>query len=108
MKSRKIGVLTLGVSLVAFGLLFLLRVFVPSLDYITVLRFWPMILILLGGEVLVAALLPLKEGQARPKVDLLSIALIFATLFLACGLAAAQFALEQLPELFQRGAAYLF
>jgi hypothetical protein len=30
MKSRKIGVLTLGVSLVAFGALYLLRVFMPG------------------------------------------------------------------------------
>ena len=30
MRSRKIGVLTMGVSLVAFGVLFLLRIIIPG------------------------------------------------------------------------------
>jgi hypothetical protein len=102
MKSRKIGVLTLGVSLVAFGVLYLLRVFVPGWNYLTVLKFWPFVLILLGVEVLLSALLPRPEGQPPAKVDALSIVLLFLTLFMACGLAAAEFALEQLPEVFDR------
>jgi len=102
MKSRKIGVLTLGVALVAFGALFLARVFAPWFDYARVLQFWPVVLILLGVEVLVSALLPKKEGEPSFKLDAVSIILLFAVLFLACGLAAAQFALERLPELFER------
>jgi len=102
MKSRKIGVLTLGVSLIAFGVLYLLRVFVPGWDYLMVLRFWPFVLILLGVEVLLAALLPRPEGQPPAKVDALSVILLFVTLFMACALAAAEFALSQLPELFGR------
>ena len=96
MKSRKIGVLTLGVSLIAFGVLYLLRVFVPGWDYLTVLRFWPFVLILLGVEVLLSALLPRPEGQPPAKVDPLSVILLFITLFMACGLAAAQFVLGDL------------
>jgi len=97
MRSRKIGVLTLGVSLIAFGILYLLRVFLPGWDYLTVLRFWPFVLILLGVEVLLSALLPRPEGQPPPRLDALSVILLFVTLFMACGLAAAAFALEQLP-----------
>ena len=102
MKSRKIGVLTLGVSLIAFGVLYLLRVFVPGWDYLTVLRFWPFVLILLGVEVLLSALLPRPEGQPPAKVDPLSVILLFITLFMACGLAAARFVLERLPEWLDR------
>jgi len=51
---------------------------------------------LLGLEVLASALLPRKDDTPRQKVDALSIVLIFLTLFLAFGLAAGQFALEQL------------
>ena len=102
MKSRKIGVLTLGVSLVAFGVLFLLRAFIPWLDYLYAIRFWPIILILLGVEVLLSALLPQKEGAPRPKVDALSIVLLFIALMLSCALAAAQFVLEQMPALVER------
>ena len=102
MKSRKIGVLTLGVSLIAFGVLYLLRVFMPGWDYLTVLRFWPFVLILLGVEVLLAALLPRPEGEPPARVDALSIVLLFVTLFMACGLAAAEFALDQLPAFIDR------
>ena len=102
MKSRKIGVLTLGVSLVAFGVLYLLRAFVPGWNYLTVLKFWPFVLILLGVEVLLSALLPRKEGEPPAKVDALSVVLLFLTLFMACGLAAAEFALEQLPGWMER------
>ena len=98
MKSRKIGVLTLGVSLVGFGALYLIRVFVPGWGYLTVLRFWPIVLILLGLEVLLAALLPRPEGLPAPRLDALSVILLFLTLFLASGLAAAEFALQQLPQ----------
>jgi len=98
MKSRKIGVLTLGVSLTAFGTLYLLRVFLPGWDYLTVLRFWPFVLILLGVEVLLSALLPRPENQPPARLDALSVILLFATLFMACGLAAAEFALQLLPE----------
>jgi len=102
MRSRKIGVFTLGVALIAFGALFLLRVFVPGWNYLTVIKFWPLVLILLGAEVLLSALLPRKEGEPPARVDALSIILLFFTLFLACGLAAAEFALEQLPEIIGR------
>jgi len=102
MKSRKIGVLTLGVALITFGALFLLRVFMPGWNYLTVLKFWPFVLILLGVEVLLSAFWPRAEGEPPAKVDALSIVLLFVTLFMACGLAAAEFALEQLPGVMER------
>ena len=102
MKSKKIGVFTLGTALIAFGVLFLLRVFIPWWDYRMVLRFWPVVLILLGLEVLLSALLPRKEGAAPAKADALSIVLLFLTLFLACGLATAEVVLERLPDFLDR------
>jgi len=101
MRSKKIGVFTLGISLVVFGVLFMVRVFAPWFDFVRVLQFWPVVLILLGIEVLVSALVPRKEGDAAIKLDAASIVLLFVVLFLAIGLAAAQFALEQLPELLE-------
>ena len=102
MKSRKIGVFTLGISLVVFGVLFMVRVFVPWFDFVRVMQFWPVVLILLGIEVLVSALLPRKEGEAAIQMDAASIILLFVVLILAGTLAAAQFALEQLPGLMER------
>jgi len=102
MRSKKIGVFTLGISLVVFGVLFMVRVFAPWFDFVRVLQFWPVVLILLGIEVLVSALLPRKEGDPAIKLDAASIILLFVVLFLAGGLAAAQFALERLPEVIDR------
>lgn len=96
MKERKIGILTLGVSLVIFGILFLLRMFLPALDYLMVLKFWPIVLILLGAEVLLAVLLPQKEGN-RPKFDGMSVLLICFLLLVSATLAAIQFAMENIP-----------
>jgi len=107
MKSRKIGVFTLGISLVVFGVLFMVRVFAPWFDFVRVMQFWPVVLILLGIEVLVSALLPRKEGEDAIKLDPASIILLFVVLFLAGALAAAQFALEQLPGLMERVEAIL-
>ena len=102
MKGRKIGILTLGAALIALGVLYLLRVFIPGWNYLTVLKFWPFVLILLGVEVLLSAFWPRGEGEGPPKVDALSVVLLFLTLFMACGLAAAEFALEQLPAVMER------
>jgi len=94
--------LTLGVALIAFGVLYLLRVFMPGWNYLTVLKFWPFVLILLGIEMLLSAFWPRPEGVPPAKVDALSVILLFVTLFMACGLAAAEFALEQLPQWMNR------
>jgi hypothetical protein len=55
MKSRRVGTLTLGVSLICAGMLFAARQFVPHiLTFYFVFKLWPGILILLGIEVLAA------------------------------------------------------
>lgn len=53
-KPRRIGLVTMALALIAAGVLMVLRIFVPGLDYATILRFSPVILIFLGVELLVA------------------------------------------------------
>lgn len=52
---RKVGAVTFGIVLVVTGILFLLRLFIPDLDYSVIFHFWPMILIALGIEVLIGS-----------------------------------------------------
>lgn len=53
MNGRRVGTLTLGVAMMAAGILFLVWIFAPqAVDIWFCLKFWPVILILLGGEVL--------------------------------------------------------
>lgn len=53
-KTHRVGTLTLGVSLITFGILFLLRLFVSSLSYAFIFKLWPVIFIFLGFEILIA------------------------------------------------------
>ncbi len=52
---RRVGSVTFGLTLVATGILFLANLFYPAFDYLTIYRFWPMILIVLGIEVLMGS-----------------------------------------------------
>ncbi|MBR5799882.1 MAG: hypothetical protein IKY23_07445 [Lachnospiraceae bacterium] len=49
---RRVGTVTFGLTLVTTGALFLANIFFPAFDYRMIYRFWPLILIVLGVEVL--------------------------------------------------------
>lgn len=51
-KTHRIGTMTCGILLVLFGILFLLNIFVPQLNYQLTFKLWPVIFIFLGLEVL--------------------------------------------------------
>ena len=52
---HRVGTITLVVGLVLFGGLFLLKIFLPAIDFFMIYRLWPVILILLGMEVLLSS-----------------------------------------------------
>ncbi|PXV96019.1 hypothetical protein C8E03_101652 [Lachnotalea glycerini] len=52
MRVHKVGTITLGIVLVVFGLLFLAHMLIPSFHYELIFKLWPIILIILGLEVL--------------------------------------------------------
>ena len=90
-KNRRVGTLTAGVSMVIFGVLFLLRLAVPAVTIRLIASLWPLVLIFLGVEILIAYALN-KEGQMR--YDAGSVVLIIAlALFTVC-MAAAQLTME--------------
>lgn len=53
MKTRRVGSITFGLTLILFGILFLIHIAVPSLNYEVIFNCWPLIFILLGVEILV-------------------------------------------------------
>ena len=50
---RRVGSMTFGLALICYGILFLVHIFVPVLGYNIIFRYWPVIFILLGIEILV-------------------------------------------------------
>ena len=53
--ARRVGTFTFGVTLVVFGLWILAALLLPELDLLWVLKLSPLVLVLLGIEVLLAA-----------------------------------------------------
>jgi len=90
-KNRRVGTLTAGVSMVIFGALFLLRLAVPAITIRLIASLWPLVLILLGIEILIAYALN-KEGQMR--YDAGSVVIIIALAFFTVCMAAAQLTME--------------
>ena len=45
---HRVGTITAGITLVLTGVLFLVRLFFPFFDPYEVIRFWPVLLIMLG------------------------------------------------------------
>lgn len=53
-RTRRVGSLTAGLSMVVFGVLFILQGFVSTITYVTILQIWPVILIGMGIELLLS------------------------------------------------------
>lgn len=60
-KGRRVGTFTTGIVLVIFGGIFLLKLIYPSINYLKIASLWPVILVLLGVEIIVAYLINKDE-----------------------------------------------
>lgn len=93
MRSRRVGTLTLGLTLILVGTLFFLHLFQPAvISYSFIFRLWPAILILLGLEVLAAYLI---NKQERLIYDGWAVFLIILLMALAAVMAGGQLLLEE-------------
>ncbi len=97
-KNRAVGTFTMGICFVVFGAIFFINAISHVIPYDFVLYAWPVILILLGIEVLVNYALNKEE---KSHYDGTSIFLLIAlTLFSLC-MGAVGFAVEHNAELHQ-------
>lgn len=86
-RSRRVGGLTAGISLVVFGIFFAAGMIIPSIKFGDIISFWPVIFILLGGEILFNYF---TSGNERAGYDIFSVAIVFVMLFFALCMAGAQ------------------
>ena len=81
-RTHRVGTITTGLSLIAFGVLFALHLFMNVISYDLIYKLWPVILIGLGVEVLFSVF-------AKDKIiyDKGAICLMFVIAFFAMGMA---------------------
>jgi hypothetical protein len=87
-KTRKVGTLTLGLTLIIFGILFSIHIFTNILSYHFVMKLWPLIFILLGIEILLSHFLNKEE---KFTYDTAAIFIIIILSIFAMGMAGIEF-----------------
>ncbi len=93
---HRLGSVTFGVVLVLLGALFMIHLILPALNFMMVFRLWPVVLILLGVEVLRGSRYKTYEvvgrdgqvvEQCKVVYDIPAIILTGCALFMTLGLA---------------------
>jgi len=92
--SRRIGTLTMGMMLVLMGLAFMSHLVWPAIDYLALIDFWPVILILLGIETIASYVV---NREDRLKYDGWAIVILIVLTGFAMCMGAIQFVMEQYP-----------
>ncbi len=82
-KGRRVGTLTTGIILILSGAMFLCHLVYPRVSYLTVISYWPVILILLGIEVIIAYVI---NREDKIVYDTGAIWLVAALSFFAMGM----------------------
>jgi len=80
-KIRRVGTISMGISLIIFGILILISQFNEISGIELAVKFWPSILILLGGEILWYSYKARKDNDIIIKYDIFSIFIILVILF---------------------------
>ncbi|MBD5522750.1 MAG: DUF4097 domain-containing protein [Lachnospiraceae bacterium] len=81
-RTRRVGSFTCGMMLVLYGILFLIHIVQPKLDYSIIFELWPLILIFLGVEILASCT---NKNQEKRKFvyDFWAVILVFVVAFFA-------------------------
>ena len=91
-QTRRVGSVTFGLTLICFGIMFLIHIVVPALRYDIIFRMLPIVFILLGIEILVENY---KSSQAEYKLvyDFAAVIMLAIMLFFAMMLAVVDYAM---------------
>ena len=77
-RTHRVGSITAGLSMIVFGVLFILHLFIGALDYTMIFRLWPLMIIGLGVELLISNYRSDQIIYDKPAVTLLFITTLFA------------------------------
>ena len=91
-QTRRVGSVTFGLTLICFGVMFMIHIAAPALRYDIIFRLWPIVFILLGIEILVENH---KGGSAGYKLvyDFAAVAMLLIMLLFAMMMAVVDYAM---------------
>jgi len=95
-KVRRVGTFTAGIVLVVFGVMFLLHTFFPFFDYNFIFSLWPVILILLGFEIIISYVI---NDENKLRYDAGAIALTIILGIFAMTMGGMQYVLEHAKDI---------
>ncbi len=98
MRIKRVGSTTCGISLIFFGILFLITPFLENIDYSFILHFWPIILIGLGVEMLAAVRACNKTENCTVKYDKGAVFLMIILLLFACCMGAGELCMKYMEN----------
>lgn len=85
MRKWRVGTLSLGILMIVLGVVMLLAQFKQMTILKMLLTWWPVILVLIGAEILVQ-ICTAKEQQSKVRYDVFSIFMILAMIFFSVGM----------------------
>ena len=94
-KVRRVGTFTAGIVLVMFGIVFFIRTLMPKVNFSWIISMWPLILIMLGAEVLTAYM---KNRNEELQYDFAAILLVIMLSFFAMGMGGVELLISHAPE----------
>lgn len=94
-KGRRVGTFTTGIVLIMFGIMFLMRIIYPSFNYLLIASLWPLVLVFLGIEIIVAYLINKEEVM---KYDFHAIILIIILSFFAMGMGCMEYIITHISQ----------
>jgi len=96
MKTKRVGSMTCGILLIVFGILFVIKIFVPMISYEVILRLWPIVLISLGIEILLS-----NRNSSEDVIIKYDGGAIFITIlltFFAVGMGIVDYCMQYIPK----------
>lgn len=91
---HRVGTVTFGLTLVVLGLVLLLHIVFPVLNYEVIFRMWPLIFVSLGLEVLVSS----RKPEEQIRYDGAAIILMVLLVFFAMGMAGMDWIFQHYPQ----------
>ena len=94
-KGRRVGTFTSGIVLVMVGTIFLLRLIFPSISYLFIASLWPLVLILLGVEIIIAYAINKEEIM---KYDFGGVIILIMLSFFSMGMGCMEYVITHIEQ----------